>query len=137
MAKKIKASFLRRLHYWGDRAGTLTVTLKISLFRAFVLGLILSLVLFAFEHRAHALMSASSCKSKIMADYASRTGQTMTDGTFNTLVDICQGIIDEITADAELTVAICAAGIPVSTTGTATAQTGSTTAAGVVTGKVK
>lgn len=72
-------------------------------------------------------MSASSMKSKVEAAYLARTGQTMAPGAWDALIDLCTGIIQEITANSVVTVN---SGISVATTGSATAQTGSTTATG-------
>lgn len=76
---------------------------------------------------ALAAMSADSCKTKIKAAYHARTGEEMAEGQFNAIVDLCQGIIDEIKANAQVQ-----PGIPVSTTGTATSQSGATTAPGTI-----
>ena len=74
-----------------------------------------------------AVLSASSCKAKIRAAHLARTGQNLDDSTINNLLDLCQGIIDAIKADA-----VVQSGIPVSTTGSASAQTGSTTGTGSI-----
>lgn len=63
--------------------------------------LVLISVLF-FISPAFAVLSAASCKSKINAAYTARTGKTMVDGDFNVLIDICQGIIDELRANGDV-----------------------------------
>jgi hypothetical protein len=73
-------------------------------------------------------MTAAGMKAKVEAAYLARTGQAMEAGLFNVLIDLCTGIVLEIQQNAKVT-----AGIPVSTTGGPTAQTGSTTAEGVIT----
>ena len=85
------------------------------------------IVTILFATPSFAALSASSCKAKIQADHLSRTGQALDDSANNNLIDICQGIIDEIKADATVQ-----SGIPVSTTGSATNQTGATTATGTI-----
>lgn len=47
-------------------------------------------------------MDANNMVQKVKDAYEARTGETMTDGTFNVLVDLCQGIIDEITENASI-----------------------------------
>lgn len=85
------------------------------------------LVLVIWASESFAAMSAAACKAKIRAAHLARTGQVLDDSANNNLLDLCQGIIDEITADAKVQT-----GIPVSTTGGPTAQTGSTTALGTI-----
>jgi tRNA A37 threonylcarbamoyladenosine dehydratase len=101
--------------------------------RPLILGCIVALLITLTPMTAIGAMSAASCKTKVKAAYTARTGQTMNEGTFNVLLDLCQGIIDEIKANAELTAAEAAAGIPVSTS----TGSGATTAPGTVTGKVQ
>jgi hypothetical protein len=44
-------------------------------------------------------MTSASAKAKIKAAYQSRTGNTMTDGDFEAIVDVCEGIIQELIAN--------------------------------------
>lgn len=88
------------------------------------LAVILSLF---FSTPAHAALSADSCKAKIKAAYAARTGKTLAGTEPNLIVDLCQGIIDEIKANAQVQ-----PGIPVSTAGGPASQTGSTTGPGTI-----
>lgn len=49
-------------------------------------------------------MTAAGMKAKVEAAYTARTGKTMTDGDFQVLLDLCQGIIDELVANADVQV---------------------------------
>lgn len=51
-------------------------------------------------------MDKDAMKTKVKAAYFDRTGQTMSDGDFNVLVDLFQGIIEEIIAGAEVEVTV-------------------------------
>ena len=51
-------------------------------------------------------MNKDAMKTKIKAAYFSRTGELMSEGEFNALVDICQGIIEEIIAGAIVEVTV-------------------------------
>ncbi len=48
-------------------------------------------------------MDKAALKTKIKAAYNSRTGLTMSEGDFNVLIDLCQGIIEEIIANSVVT----------------------------------
>ena len=48
-------------------------------------------------------MNKDAMKAKIKAAYAVRTGKVMAEGDFNALIDICQGIIEELLAGAVIT----------------------------------
>ena len=48
-------------------------------------------------------MNKNSMKDKIKAAYNARTGGTMSEGDFNAIIDICQGIIEEIIANSVVT----------------------------------
>ena len=48
-------------------------------------------------------MDKNAMKAKIKAAYNTRTSKTMTEGEFNTIIDICQGIIEEIIASSVVT----------------------------------
>ena len=45
-------------------------------------------------------MDKAAMKAKIAAAYNARTTETMSEGDFNALIDICQGIIEELIANA-------------------------------------
>lgn len=45
-------------------------------------------------------MDKQAMKDKIKAAYNTRTSNTMSEGDFNVLIDLCQGIIEEIIANA-------------------------------------
>ena len=49
-------------------------------------------------------MDKASMKTKINDAYTARTGKVLSEGEFNALIDVCQGIIEEILANAEVTV---------------------------------
>ena len=67
-------------------------------------------------------MDKEAMKTKIKAAYAARTGKTMAEGDFNALVDLCQGIIEEIIASAVVTGTVTSgAGAGGSVTGTISA----------------
>lgn len=51
-------------------------------------------------------MDKDAMKAKIKAAYNARTGLTMSEGDFNVIVDLCQGIIEEIIANAEVEVTV-------------------------------
>ena len=51
-------------------------------------------------------MDKQAMKDKIKAAYATRTGNAMSEGDFNVLIDLCQGIIEEIIANAEVEVTV-------------------------------
>lgn len=72
-------------------------------------------------------MSGSSLKARIKAKVEGKVGQTLDEGAYSLLAEICDAIIEEIKANAVVTVA---SGISVATAGGATAQTGSTTSTG-------
>jgi hypothetical protein len=72
------------------------------------------------------MMTASSMKSKIEAQLAS-IGVTVSNDQYNYLIALCRGIIEEIQENAQVKT-----GIPVSTTGGPTAQTGATTSPGSI-----
>lgn len=55
-------------------------------------------------------MNKVAMKAKVAAAYNARTGKTMTEGTFNALIDICQGIIEEMLASAEVEVSVTVVG---------------------------
>jgi len=48
-------------------------------------------------------MDKDSMKTKVKAAYNARTGLTMSEGDFNVLIDLCQGIIEEIIANSVVT----------------------------------
>lgn len=48
-------------------------------------------------------MTKEAMKAKIKAAYNTRTGLTMSEGDFQVLIDICQGIIEEIIANSVVT----------------------------------
>ena len=48
-------------------------------------------------------MDKTAMKNKIKAAYQTRTGLTMSEGDFQVLIDICQGIIEEIIANSVVT----------------------------------
>ena len=56
------------------------------------------------------VMNKAAMKTKIAAAYNARTGKTMTEGDFNALIDLCQGIIEEMLASAEITVSVTVVG---------------------------
>lgn len=68
-------------------------------------------------------MTAASMVNKVKAAYQARTGQTMQEGTFNVLLDLCTGIIEEIQQNAKVQ-----PGISVTTT----TGSGATTAEGTI-----
>ena len=72
-------------------------------------------------------MTAASMKSKIEAAMAA-AGITVSEGTYNQLLALCTGIIQEIQQNGKVT-----AGIPVATTGGPSSQTGATTGQGSIT----
>ena len=45
-------------------------------------------------------MDKNAMKAKVKAAYLTRTGLTMSEGDFNVLIDLCQGIIEELIANA-------------------------------------
>ncbi len=45
-------------------------------------------------------MTAAGMKQKVKDAYFARTGEQMSEGTFNALIDLCTGIIEEIQANA-------------------------------------
>lgn len=47
-------------------------------------------------------MNKDAMKTKIKAAYNTRTGLNLSEGDFNTLVDLCQGIIEEMIAGATI-----------------------------------
>lgn len=51
-------------------------------------------------------MDKQAMKDKIKAAYNTRTGKTMSEGDFNVLIDLCQGIIEEIIAGAVVNVTV-------------------------------
>jgi len=51
-------------------------------------------------------MAKQSMKDKIKAAYNTRTGLNMTEGDFNVIIDVCQGIIEEIIANAVVEVTV-------------------------------
>ena len=51
-------------------------------------------------------MGKQPMKDKIKAAYNARTGLNMTEGDFNVLIDLCQGIIEEIIANAVVQVTV-------------------------------
>lgn len=51
-------------------------------------------------------MDKDAMKTKIKAAYNARTGETMSEGDFNALIDVCQGIIEEIIASAVVSVTV-------------------------------
>jgi len=64
-------------------------------------------------------MTAAGMKAKIKAAYEARTGQQMQEGTFNALIDLCTGIIEEIQANAEVSgTVVSGAGAPGNVEGT-------------------
>lgn len=75
-------------------------------------------------------MSASSMKSKVEAAYFARTGLAMQDGVWDVLIDLCTGIIGEITANAKVVTGI-AVSIP-STNTPGSPSTGATSAQGTI-----
>lgn len=48
-------------------------------------------------------MDKQAMKDKIKDAHFNRTGNNMTEGDFNALIDICQGIIEEIIANSLVT----------------------------------
>lgn len=86
--------------------------------RAFIL---LAFLVCCSSH-AFAAMDKDSCVTKIKAAYTARTGQAMTDGAFNVVVDICKGIIDEIVANAKVQTGIPVSNITFLTTAQGTIQ---------------
>lgn len=55
-------------------------------------------------------MDKQTMKDKIKAAYNTRTGLNMSEGDFNTLIDICQGIIEEIIANSVVTGTVVVSG---------------------------
>lgn len=51
-------------------------------------------------------MDKQDMKDKVKAAYNTRTGNTMSEGDFNVLIDLCQGIIEEIIANAIVEVTV-------------------------------
>ena len=51
-------------------------------------------------------MNKQLMKDKIKTAYAVRTGKSMSEGDFNTMIDICQGIIEELIANAVVQVTV-------------------------------
>ena len=51
-------------------------------------------------------MDKDSMKARVKAAYNTRTGKTMSEGDFNALIDVCQGIIEELLANAEISVTV-------------------------------
>ena len=49
-------------------------------------------------------MTKEQMKTNVKEAYAARTGKTMSDGDFNVLIDICQGIIKTMLDDAVIEV---------------------------------
>ncbi len=55
-------------------------------------------------------MDKAAMKDKIKAAYTTRTGLSMSEGDFNVLIDICQGIIEEIIANSVVTGSVTVTG---------------------------
>ena len=55
-------------------------------------------------------MDKQQMKDKIKAAYNTRTGLTLSEGDFNVLIDLCQGIIEEIIANSEVTGTVTVSG---------------------------
>lgn len=51
-------------------------------------------------------MDKDAMKAKVKAAYNARTGETMSEGDFNAIIDLCQGIIEEIIANSVVTGAV-------------------------------
>ena len=51
-------------------------------------------------------MDKDAMKTKIKNAYFTRTGEIMSEGEFNALIDLCQGIIEEIIANAVVEVTV-------------------------------
>jgi len=51
-------------------------------------------------------MDKDAMKAKIVAAYTARTGKTMSEGDFNAIVDLCEGIIQEIISGAVVSVTV-------------------------------
>lgn len=51
-------------------------------------------------------MDKDAMKTKIKAAYFARTSDAMNEGDFNALIDICQGIIEELIAGAVVTTTV-------------------------------
>jgi hypothetical protein len=51
-------------------------------------------------------MDKQSMKDKVKQAYLARTGELMTEGAFNALIDLCQGIIEELLEEAVVEVEV-------------------------------
>ncbi|MFV8250252.1 hypothetical protein [Bdellovibrio bacteriovorus] len=92
--------------------------------------LLVALYLIFICQPSEAALSAASCKSKIRAAHLARTGQALNDSSNNVIIDICQGIVDEIQANAKVQMGIVIT-IP-STASPGNPSTGTTTSLGVI-----
>lgn len=55
-------------------------------------------------------MNKQAMKDKVKAAYFARTGELMTEGTFNAIIDLCQGIIEEMIEGAVIDVTVTVVG---------------------------
>jgi len=69
-------------------------------------------------------MSANSMKAKVEAAYLARTGQAMAEGTWDALIDLCTGIIQEIQANGVVNVGIAGEVTSGAASGATTVTTG-------------
>jgi hypothetical protein len=51
---------------------------------------------------AFGAMTEAGCKAKVKAAVQAETGATVTEGTFNVLLSLCKGILDEIKQNGEI-----------------------------------
>jgi hypothetical protein len=65
-------------------------------------------------------MAKETMRDKVKSAYNARTGKTMTESDLDALIDLCQGIIEELLANAVVTVTGVTAG-GASATGSITA----------------
>jgi len=71
-------------------------------------------------------MDKTAMKNKIKAAYLARTTNVMSEGEFQVLIDICQGIIEEIIASAVVNTTVTVTGV----------QTGISSASGTGVGSI-
>lgn len=51
---------------------------------------------------AFGAMTEAGCKAKVKAAVQTETGATVAEGTFNVLLSLCKGILDEIKQNGEV-----------------------------------
>lgn len=58
------------------------------------------LLAFFISFSSQAALTKASCKTKVKAAVLSETGYTVQEGSFNVLLALCEGIIEEIQQNA-------------------------------------